>query len=305
MPSDKFDFIVARDQHWVDTLQAGLDQHFHLTEQIENRDGTDVVVVKSVSLAEPPKLQFLAWQDEWQTNQPGAARHPDGSPVTDATELKWLKNVQTGGMDVKSWHLTPEPRLLKLWFSHPALDANSAQDITLLDDQNNLIPLGAGGSFSGSQQDGNEFNGQPGWYVNMLSPGTGTNLPIHLTVRLRYAIGQLEHTQTVTLIPKHSDSMTLEGNGQLNGVGENIDGRAFVSLAYDAAKMKSRRFGVRAILKDGRELMTGGSWSGNGNGTGVRVEEYSFDLPLSDVAKFIIGTRPIRMMEWTNVVLPK
>jgi hypothetical protein len=27
--------------------------------------------------------------------------------------------------------------------------------------------------------------------------------------------------------------------------------------------------------------------------------------PLADVAKFIVGTRPIRTMEWTNVVLPK
>ncbi len=230
--------------------------------------------ISATQIAEPPTLQFLAWQDEWKTNQPGAARHPDGSPVTNPTELQWLKNVQTGGMDVKSWHLTPEPRVLKLWFSHPALDANSVQDITLLDDQNNFIPLGAGGSAYGSQQDGNESNGQLGWYVNTLSPGAGTNLPTHLTVRLRYTIGPLEHTQTVTLIPKHSVSMTLEGNGQLNGVGENIDGRAFVSLAYDAAKMKSHRFGVRAILKDGRELMTGGSWSGNGNDTGVRVEEY-------------------------------
>jgi hypothetical protein len=40
---------------------------------------------------EPPKLRFVAWQDEWKTNQPGAARHPDGSPVTNAAELKWLR----------------------------------------------------------------------------------------------------------------------------------------------------------------------------------------------------------------------
>ena len=29
--------------------------------------------ISAAMLAEPPKLQFLAWQDEWQTNQPGAA----------------------------------------------------------------------------------------------------------------------------------------------------------------------------------------------------------------------------------------
>ena len=90
--------------------------------QIEPRDSSDVVVVKNVSLAEPPKLQFLAWQDEWKTNSPGAVRHPDGSLVTNATELKWLRAVSSGGMvDVSGWHQLPEPRLLKLWFSHPPL----------------------------------------------------------------------------------------------------------------------------------------------------------------------------------------
>jgi len=38
---------------------------------------------------------------------------------------------------------------------------------------------------------------------------------------------------------------------------------------------------------------------------GVGTEKFDFDVPLADVAKFIIGTRPIRTMEWTNVVLPK
>jgi len=40
------------------------------------------------------------------------------------------------------------------------------------------------------------------------------------------------------------------------------------------------------------------------DGKGLRVERYEFDVPLSDVAKFIIGTRPIRTNEWKNVVLP-
>ena len=116
--------------------------------------------------------------------------------------------------------------------------------------------------------------------------------------------GPLEYTREAVVEPKHSVGMTLEGNGYLNGVGQNIDGKAFVSLAYDSPKMKARRFGVRAVMKDGRELMAGGSWSGNGNGTGMRVEEFTFETPLDDVAKFIIGTRPIRTNEWKGVGLP-
>jgi hypothetical protein len=94
--------------------------------------------------------------------------------------------------------------------------------------------------------------------------------------------------------------MTLEGSGQLNGVGQNVDGKAFVSLAYSADKLKSRRFGVMAVTKDGRQLLTGGSWSGNG----ILAQEFVFDLPLADVAKFIIGTRLIRTVEWKDVILP-
>jgi hypothetical protein len=101
-------------------------------------------------------------------------------------------------------------------------------------------------------------------------------------------------------LPHYGVNMAFEGAGQLNGVGQNIDGQAFVSIAYAPAKMPSRRFGVMAVTKDGRELMAGGSWSD----TGVRVEEFTFTVPLADVAKFIIGTRPIRTMEWKDVVLP-
>jgi hypothetical protein len=55
----------------------------------------------------PPKLQFPAWQDGWKTNASGAARHPEGSPVTNATELGWLKQVHPGGIDVSEPPLLP------------------------------------------------------------------------------------------------------------------------------------------------------------------------------------------------------
>ena len=68
--------------------------------------------------------------------------------------------------------------------------------------------------------------------------------------------------------------------------------------------MKSRRFGVMTVTKDRRELTASGGESGNSDGTGVRVKNFDFDIPLADVSKFIIGTRPIRTVEWKDVVLP-
>jgi len=61
LPADRYDFIVAGDAHWYDTLQAELDRRFHLVETIENRDGTDVVVVSSAA-SNASKLPTSAFQ---------------------------------------------------------------------------------------------------------------------------------------------------------------------------------------------------------------------------------------------------
>ena len=85
-------------------------------------DGTNVVITTATPdeiLNPSPILRFLAWQDEWKTNQPGAARHPNGAPVTDAMELKWLRQVHPGGMDVSSLKLQLELPFCTSWFSHP------------------------------------------------------------------------------------------------------------------------------------------------------------------------------------------
>ena len=264
----------------------------------------DLAAASPSLLAELTELQFLAWQDEWKTNQPGAARHPDSSTVTDAQELGWLRCVQPGSCDARALKLVPEPRFLHLWFSHPLFNRTSLNEVALLDGQNNVISLGANGSMAGGAQDANGQNGNLGWLTHTLSPAVGPNIPPRVTVRLCYTVGPLENTQEVAVTPITRTSMSLEGNSQLNGMGQNVDGKAFVAIAVDAGKMKSRRFGVVAVTKDGRDLTTGGSWSGNADGTGVRVEEFEFAVPLADVAKFVIGTRPIRTREWNDVVLP-
>ncbi len=97
--------------------------------------------------------------------------------------------------------------------------------------------------------------------------------------------------------------MSLEGDGQLNGVGQTAEGKAFVALSVDAAKMKSRRMSVLAITKNGRELTSGGSTSGRSDGAGLRAERYEFHVPIAEVAKFTVGSRPIRTNEWRDVVL--
>ena len=255
-------------------------------------------------LAERPQLRFLAWQDEWKTNQPGAARHLDGSSVTEAKELQWLRSVNSVVMDVSSLKLTPEPRFLHLWFSHPLFDRSSLNEVAFLDEAGKAIPLGANGSVSSQARGAKAFDNGFGWLTKTASPDFGNHLPAHVGVQLSYTLGPLERTQDLQVKQSAYTWMALENGIRLNGVGQNVDGKAFVAIAMDAKKMKSRKFGVIAVLKDGRELITGGGWSGNSDETGVRVEEFIFDVPLADVAKFIIGTRPIRTAEWKKVMLP-
>ena len=266
----------------------------------------DVATVASASqLAEAPRLRFVAWQDEWLTNHAGAPRHPDGSPVTNVTEVKWVTTeISPSREDVSALNIHPEPRFLYLWISHPAFDRNMFSEVSLLDEQGKQLLSAAGGSSASGSRKAEPFLGNIGWLTHTISPVAGTNVPTKATVRLRYTVGPLENTHDVEVTPKHT-SMSLEGNSQFSGIGQNVDGEAFMTVAASPELIKTRRFGAAAITKDGRDLVaSGGSISGIGDSAGVRVESFEFEVPLSQVAKFRIGTRPIRTVEWMNVVLP-
>ena len=98
----------------------------------------------------------------------------------------------------------------------------------------------------------------------------------------------------IDLGTSNSAAAVMEGGKPViipSAEGTTLGGKAFPSYV--------------AITKDGRELVaSGGSSSGIGDNSGVRVESFEFEIPLNQVAKFRIGTRPIRMVEWTNVMLP-
>jgi hypothetical protein len=248
----------------------------------------------------PPVLRFLAWQDEWRTNQPGAACHADGSGVTNPDEQQWLKHVSTGGISGGS---EPQPRYLQLWFSHPHFDTDTFAEVALLDDANNPIPPAGMGSICGSLQGADAANGNQGWLVQTLGPAPAAGVARHLTVRLRYATGPLENIN-LTLSPEEHMSATLEGESLLNGAGQRADGKAFVSIAVNSAKMQSRKFDVVAETKDGRVGYAAKGESGFAGRSGVSVAQFTFDTPLTNVAKFIIGTRAVHTNEWRDVELP-
>jgi hypothetical protein len=255
-------------------------------------------------LAEPPTLRFLAWQDEWKTNQPGAARHPDGSLVTNAIELNWLRQVPASRLDVGSRIPGVEPRVLHLWFSYPASEHVGFNELSLLDGAGKPIQLGGGGSWTLGFPVSNDRDGNLRWFTPTLSPGEGTNLPSRMTLQLSYTAGPLEHVQEIPVVPTRGVSTSLEGDSTLACVSQHADGNAFVAIVVNAENMRRRRLGVVALAKDGSELS---SLVPGRRGTFVSADglaNFEFALPLAEVAKFRVGSRPVRTNEWRDVVLP-
>jgi serine/threonine protein kinase len=247
-------------------------------------------------LAQAPNLQFLAWQDEWKTNQPGAARHPDGSPVTDPGELSWLKKINPAIVNTSGGISPPDARFLLLWFSHPLFEGASLCEVTLLDELGHVIPLRSGPI---------EGSGRFGWLTKTLSPDLRSNLPTSITVKMKYTLGPLENTQRIMVTTNLPMPIALNGKGQIIALGEQDDGNAFfVTIAEDPAKLKAWQYYALAVAKDGRELNPGGTMSQGDDHSDQASAKYIFYTPLSGVSALIIGTRPVRAMEWKEVLLP-
>lgn len=197
----------------------------------------------------------------------------------------------------------PGTLFLQLWFAHPEFDQSTFREVTLLDEKGSPLPTVAGGYTISGVEDAKPESDNLGWITYCLSPGTEKTIPSRLTVRLRYTCGALENVQNV--VATDFDSAVFFENGSpLNGVGQDAKGRAFIAIAENTLKMKSRKFDAMAVTKDGRKLSPNGRSAAGAENSGLSVERFQFDVPLNDVANFAVGTRPIRTQEWKNVVLP-
>ena len=233
--------------------------------------------------AEPPKLRFLAWQDEWDAqppNKPAAAFHTDGSPITDPSELRLLGAVHTVGCDVSAiLKGKRQPRFLHLWFSHPLIDQQSLREVTLLDGAGKTIPPEAAGMMGSGVQGPDDSDDRLGWITYTLTAG---NAPAAITVRLRYTLGPWE---TQRQFKPDEEGIVALGNGsQFSGVGQDAKGKAFFAIAVDMKQDADRQFGVVAVTRDGRDLQSSGGGSGGGVGEPVHVQRFTFAAPLADIS---------------------
>ncbi len=251
-------------------------------------------------LAESPKLRFLAWQDQWDTHEPSKPRgafHADGTSVSDASELRLLAFIHPTRCDASGTSSDGRNSpFLYLWFSHPLIDQQSFNEVTLLDGAGQPLPIGAGGLLASNARGPDPDEDRLGWLTYSLSPESP---PAALTVRLRYTVGPWE--QQSEFNPAEQASVALGNGSQFNALGQDVKGRAFFSISIDMKQDTARQFGVVAVARDGRELHPSGGGSSGGVGEAVHVQQFVFALPLADVAHFRLGVRPIKTVEFPNV----
>ena len=137
-----------------------------------------------------------------------------------------------------------------------------------------------------------------GWLVYTLCPG-GV-LPT-ATVRLRYTLGPWEGSRQFT--PDQNGIVALGNGSQFNGVGQDLDGKAFFAIAVDMKQDSGRQFGVVAVAKDGRELTWSKVDGGGGTGQAVHVERFHYAASLADIRHFRLSTRPVRSVDFQNASL--
>jgi hypothetical protein len=283
----------------LEYLEQGVKIRFKL---VKPASATTPPPPSPAALAEEPKLPFLAWQDVWKEREPGTAFHADGSPTTDAEEVRLQSHVQpircsTGGTDKDG----RAPRFLHLWFSHPLFDQQSLNEVALFD--NSGKPVEPRDGMLGSRACGPDDGDRLGWLTHTLNPGFGRDTPPAITIRLRYTLGPWKDERQVG--PDESGVMAVGEGSQLNGVGQNAEGKAFLALAVNMEKDAAIQFGVVAVTKDGRNLQPSGRTSGGSNGGGVHVQRFTFDTSLANIAHFRLGMRPVRSVEFRNVRLPR
>lgn len=253
-------------------------------------------------LAASPDLRFLAWQDAWEAREPDAAIHRDGSPVATEHERRVLRQVRPTKCSVAgASEGTPQTRFLHLWFAHPGFDAQSDGEVALFDGTGALVASSAAGPAAYNAHPADAECPEAGWLACTLM--VSNDLPQQVTVRLRFTVGPLENVREVAA--DFRGSLALEGDGQLSGLGADEQGKAFIALACDSPTLSSRHFAATAITREGGKLEPTGRMVTGGGSSSLTVGRYEFEVPLTEVARFQVGTRPVRSAEWAGVRLPE
>ncbi len=258
-------------------------------------------------LSEPPKLRFLAWNETvtWAKDRDGQMRlmpafegapwHSDGTPVKDPAEQHLMTSLYMPRMNIGDLPAgRMNPSYLYLWFSHPAVDSNSFERVTLLDAGGQPKPLKYPIGYSQKTAD------RLGWLLCGISPGNDGQLPATASFRLEYSLGPWKTGGDIS--GDFRGSMPLGDHWTFGSIGQNAEGRTFISLTrLDVNKPDTTQHDFLALTRDGRAVqhtVVRGSSSGE-----LASQTFEFPVKLDEVKAFRHLTRPIQSVEFKNVPL--
>jgi hypothetical protein len=220
--------------------------------------------------------------------------HPDGSLVTDPHELALIREI--GPIYAGDMSKGESIRGMEFWFSHPLLESWHITEVEFLD-ESGMVASRLGG-INGTQKETFGAEGRLHWSLK----ATPADISKPLNVRLNYTLGPLERVQEHIVEPNARGSTFNDGNTVITSVGQMADGTAFLALAVDETTQSKHRFGVEAVTKDGA-IIQHGSWHSGGGNARTMIITFEFGVPINEVAKFRIGTRPLRSVVWKNVAV--
>ena len=240
-----------------------------------------------------PQLRYLAWQTEKGQEEPVKYWRPDGRVAVNEDEITMVETWVEPTGQVDGSH--PEYRHMHFWFAHPEIDRLSYFEATLLDsDGRPFEDLGS----AGSTHPAGERTGNVGWHVVTRSLGAADDWPERVRIRVRYGVGPWEYRRTVP--PDYNGFMALDNNASLGSIGQNTEGRTFISSIQDTDAV-TVQFDFVAVTKDGREIERTRL---NRAGPPQSLQEtYIFDEPLANVKEFKLRVRPIKTVTLKDVSL--
>ncbi|MCE9613831.1 MAG: protein kinase [Lentisphaerae bacterium] len=249
-------------------------------------------------LAAPPKLQFLAWQDENPTFFDWKAWRPDGERANSEQEIWDLNHLQPTRIDISATAEGRGTRILFLWFSHPDIRAGSMAEMTMIDSAGRALPPCRDGT-GGSMYPANASKQESGWFIKWFAPPRDTTLPATINLTLKYSLGDWHFPEGGT-VTRDLFGGTMETMwGIIPGAGETADGKAFVTLMQNPAQRRDEQVDFAAMTTDGKVLDPCES-STSGPET-MRHTRFAFDVRLPQIKEFRLRTRPFRTAEYRNV----
>jgi hypothetical protein len=238
---------------------------------------------------EPPKLRFLAWQDENPSWRDWRVWRPNGERADTAEEQGLLLHHPPTRIDLSATKEGRGVRVLFVWFSHPQIERRSYAEMTMADSTGCTIspcPDGYGGGIYPAKASEAEL----GWLVRWFAPALDATLPSTVNLTLRYSLGDWQYPLMVTR-EMFGGTMDTEW-GNIPGAGETLDGRAFISLARDTTKGRDLQVDFAAETIDGRLIEPSGTLESGP--PEMRHGRFLFDAPLRQIKEFRLRGIPRR-----------